>query len=187
MSENKKQRGFGRGRPVRRSGSRSTAQSSTTNRSVEERKRTSRCAACGQIGHWKGDKQCPETDKTSETPSRSPEKTGPKTKGGGKFTKSEGGGNKTIHWVDVLQHSESPSTHDVRIHDVHMVTSSGEVVPTTGATEGEACEERQPGTQTTEATATAEAEEPTAKGEAVPDRPAAAESARQQQEALHLK
>ena len=63
--------------------------------------------------------------------------------------------------------------HDVRVHDVRMV--AGEVLPRTGATVGEAGEERQPGTQMTEATATVEAEGPTAKEEAVPDRPAVAE------------
>ena len=32
-------------------------------KSIEERKKTSTCAACGQVGHWSGDSQCPKSSK----------------------------------------------------------------------------------------------------------------------------
>ena len=39
------------------------------NRSVEDRKKSSKCAACHRYGHWKGDAICPKT-KSGEVPER---------------------------------------------------------------------------------------------------------------------
>ena len=32
-------------------------------RSIEDRKKSSACSACGQIGHWAGDQECPVSSK----------------------------------------------------------------------------------------------------------------------------
>ena len=49
------------------------------NRSIEERKKTSSCTACGQVGHWAGDSCCPAGPK-------------PGRKGAGKGDSKHGGG-----------------------------------------------------------------------------------------------
>ena len=49
------------------------------NRSIEERKKTSSCTACGQVGHWAGDSCCPAGPK-------------PSRKGAGKSDNKHGGG-----------------------------------------------------------------------------------------------
>ena len=60
-SEKKKQRGHGPAGSAKGRGKKGGGKSRPPdNRSAEDRKRTSRCAACGQIGHWHSDPICPK-------------------------------------------------------------------------------------------------------------------------------
>lgn len=69
-AEKKKQRGHGppgsaKGRGKKGGGK----QRPPDNRSTEDRKRNSRCAACGQIGHWRSDPICPKQGGTGSAAS----------------------------------------------------------------------------------------------------------------------
>ena len=44
-----------------------TKTSSSAGASVDARKKTTKCADCGQIGHWRGDAVCPKV-KAGQTP-----------------------------------------------------------------------------------------------------------------------
>ena len=63
-----------------------------TKKSIDERKRTSHCAACGAKGHWKGDPECPASSKAKGS-----------SKGGSK-DKSSGDKPKTVHFVNANKH-----------------------------------------------------------------------------------
>jgi hypothetical protein len=53
---------------------------------ADPRKKTSRCSDCGQLGHWKGDAECPKV-KSGQTPMH----------------------KKAINWVGVLTNAGPPS------------------------------------------------------------------------------
>ena len=57
-------------------------------KSIAERKKSSCCAICGQMGHWSGDPECPGADGTSSS------QAGPKGKGGKTSPKGKTKGSK---------------------------------------------------------------------------------------------
>ena len=46
---------------------------SSTSKSLAEKKKISTCSSCGQKGHWKGDSQCPNVIAGRDPPHRKPE------------------------------------------------------------------------------------------------------------------
>ena len=83
-------------------------------RSIEERKKTSSCRACGQIGHWAGDNGCPMSSE------RGGKKDGKGHQSGGQSsstTKAGSFGGKNIKKTYVVGFSHEDPQHDE--HDPH--------------------------------------------------------------------
>ena len=87
-------------------------------KSIQDRKRTSHCAACGQPGHWKGDPECTasSTSKPKGNGHTAPSKGQP----------SGGKGPRAVHFVS--QHyggraEESNTDLDHHSHQIYMISN----------------------------------------------------------------
>ncbi|CAE7320438.1 RE1, partial [Symbiodinium microadriaticum] len=96
-------------------------------KSVEERKRSSACSACGQIGHWAGDPECAMSAKGKGKSDAGKGSKGSTTSGNDKkgsgtsaqkvFSVRHSGGHEVLYAFDSHQHS--PQGRDDRITEVH--------------------------------------------------------------------
>ena len=82
-ADKKKQRGHGPAGSAKGRGKKGGGKTRPPdNRSAEDRKKNSRCAACGQIGHWHSDPVCPKHGGSGSAPSSTANFTGVTNTGG---------------------------------------------------------------------------------------------------------
>ena len=92
-------------------------------KSISQRKAESHCAVCGQKGHWRGDKECPQSASSSSEVKPKTGKDDSKTKGAGKKVLSvlhPDGHNRSVNFnLDTNNDKETP----YGTYFTYMVTS----------------------------------------------------------------
>ena len=102
-------------------------------KTIEERKKTSSCSACGQTGHWAGDSECPVSSKGSKAGAKgksSNDNAGSKGAGVQKvFSVRHSGGHETLYELDAPQPAhDAGQTGDYhsRAHRILVVFQTSE-------------------------------------------------------------